>query len=146
MKKSFSLTGLILSIFSLALLVTLTACNSNSSSGDATLKGVVAVGAAFVGDVEVINAQGDKTSTTIAQDGSYSVTISNKAPFMLKAVAADGTELYSFSSSGGTVNITELTNLAMHLASSGGALSDIFSDWVNLKLADAITLDGALTF
>ena len=123
-----------LALASCASLILLAACGGGSSSGGpaaTTLSGVAASGAAFnAGTITVTDSTGTVvgTSTSIADDGSFSVTLAAnaKAPFVVTAsrTAADGAveSLVSVvpSASTTTVNITPITSLiAARLSPSG---------------------------
>ncbi|MBF0220251.1 MAG: hypothetical protein HQL49_12105 [Gammaproteobacteria bacterium] len=97
----------------------------------ATISGTVAVGAPLVGTVQGVNAAG-KTSdyATINSDGSYTLTVAEGAPYMLKATSSDMMEiLYSYAEQAGVANITPLTNLAIYEAYDRGNLDTLFAQW-----------------
>ncbi|MFZ3194196.1 MAG: hypothetical protein WA154_13445, partial [Moraxellaceae bacterium] len=52
----------------------------------AKIEGVAATGKPFVGKVEVVNAQGKKSSAvTINADGTFSVDVPKGAPYLIRA-------------------------------------------------------------
>lgn len=114
--------------------------DSSDNSGNtttATLSGTAATGAALANKtVTVVDSTGATVTTITDASGKYTVTVTaaNK-PFMLKVEVGAGSEpLYSFAQAGGgTVNITELTNLALHEANKNGAsytaLSSLFTSF-----------------
>lgn len=119
----------------------LTACgSSDDDNGSAstpvvqteTIKGIAATGNPFVGQVEVVNAKGEKsTLVTIAADGSFTVTVPKGAPYLLKAFN-DSQTLYSYAasvSSTGQVNINQLTTAALYNANGQMALDDLYTEW-----------------
>jgi len=117
----------------IALATLLVACGGGSSvtSTPVTLSGVAATGAAFIGGViTVTDSTGAVvgTSSSIAADGTFSVTISTsaKAPFVIVAArtSADGVveSLISIvpSATSTTINVTPVTSLiAARLSPSG---------------------------
>ena len=86
-----------------------------SSAATSTITGVAANGAAMAGTIYVKDANGTEQSATIGDQGSYTIAVDGlKAPFMLKAVAADNSVIrYSFALANGTVNINPLTYVAV---------------------------------
>lgn len=102
------------------------------------LTGVVAMERPLRGVVQAINTYGETSDEVRANpDGSFSLEISNHAPFMLRMIHPNrGVELFSFAAGEGHVNVTPLTNLAMHVAAGAGAnLSSIFHDWDGSQLS-----------
>ena len=113
---------LLLLVFSIALI-------SCGGSGDSTeedtlaeITGTAATGAALAAKtVSVVDAKGAMVTTTTTSDGKFSVKVSSSAkPFMLK-VETSGDPLYSFAANVGTVNISQLTNLALLEANKNGS-------------------------
>lgn len=113
------------------------ATSSDVQSSLVTISGKAATGAALQGNVVAMNAKGDiSDSVKVSPDGSYSLQISEGAPYMIKAVSnnlkgTDGKplELFSYSEKGGFANITTLTTQALFSASNQGNLKTIFDNW-----------------
>lgn len=95
--------------------------------------GVAASGAPIAGMVYVVDAAGVELSKVINVDGSYRLDVRKMtAPFMLKAVADNGTDpdLYSFSEQANvTANLTPLTNLALFIANGNADPSVLYDSW-----------------
>jgi phosphatidylethanolamine-binding protein (PEBP) family uncharacterized protein len=89
--------------------------DSSSASSAKTVSGVASNGAAMTGKVYLKDAKGIEESTDIGNGGSYTISVDAlTAPFLLKAVSTDNATIrYSFSSSGGTVNINPFTTVAI---------------------------------
>lgn len=104
-----------------------TGSTSNSASGK-SISGIAATGAAIAGaNVALKCSAGAAASTTTANDGSYSIALTNQLAPCVLAVAGgqiDGVAntqvLHSAAASaGGTANITPLTELALAQAIQG---------------------------
>ena len=125
-------TKVLMWIVALYSLLTLAACGGGGGGGSTTtadtsttttaattasgvVSGVASNGAAMTGTVYLKDAGGVEKSTTIASGGSFSIAVDGlTAPFLLKAVSADGAVTrYSFTSTSGTTNINPLTHLAV---------------------------------
>ncbi len=106
---------------------------ADSAGATATLNGVVATGAPLSGTVEAVNAQGKSSgAVTIDADGSYTLTVEEGAPYMLKATSSDmATVLYSYAEQAGLVNVTSLTSLALFEAYENGDLEELFNEWAS---------------
>ena len=142
-----------------SLMILITACgDDNNSAGTtpltttSTLSGTAATGAAIDGTVVVNGANGGEVSVAINVDGSFSADVTGMtAPFALRAIPND-TSLptqYSFSSQADvTVNISQLTTLALFLANNQQDLDALVQDWVNQSgqiTADALATAQAQT-
>jgi hypothetical protein len=126
--------------------ILLTACGGGSSDSTSstpttptpakqqTLNGVAATGKPFVGAVVVVNAQGDVSApVTVAVDGSFSVTLPEGAPYLLKAYNSDET-LYSYAASASVdaqININQLTTAAVFNGSGKANLDHVFTHWAD---------------
>jgi|GEM_PF-1335852 len=105
---------------------------STAGNSAATLSGVAATGAPIVGRVYLKDASGNEQHVDTS-DGSYSFLLTGLTPpFMLKAEwLSNGVtqKLYSFSSSasGGTANITPLTQMIVVAAANGAVLDSIYA-------------------
>jgi len=110
--------------------LTLAGCGGDGGGNDnVTLSGTAATGVALDGTVEVVDADGNVSSTVIGAGGVFSITVADHPPFMLSAASGDGnTVLYSWSAGGGTVNITPLTSVAM-VNAAGMELGALFTSW-----------------
>lgn len=122
----------------------LTACGGGSSDSTSstpttptpakqqTLNGVAATGKPFVGTVVAVNAQGKVSApVTVAVDGSFSVTVAEGAPYLLKAYNSDET-LYSYAASASVdaqININQLTTAAVFNGSGKAKLDKLFEQW-----------------
>jgi len=82
----------------------------------AKIEGVAATGKPFVGKVEVVNAQGKKSSAaTINADSTFSVDVPKGAPYLIRAFNNNAAEtLYSYAVAAGYANVTQLTTAAMY--------------------------------
>jgi len=134
MNNSFFKSVSLVSALSLGLLVG--GCSSSDSDDSvtvATISGTAATGAATAGNVEAVGSEGNKSDmAVIGADGTFSVDVSALIkPFMLKSIAADSSELYSFAAAAGTVNITQLTDLAVRLSNTDPKLpaKDLYDSW-----------------
>jgi len=122
----------------------LTACGGGSDSTSTTqpttpapatqqtLNGVAATGKPFVGTVVVVNAQGDVSApVAVAADGSFSVTLPEGAPYLLKAYNNNET-LYSYAANASVdaqININQLTTAAVFSGSGKANLDNLFNHW-----------------
>ena len=119
------------------------ACGGSSSSNNTTdvdtdITGVAATGAAIVGTVYAIDANGEQTDdVTIAENGDFSIDVDGlSAPFLVCAESSDMTiQLCSYSEGGEDVNVNPLTNLALYLAAEVDAIEDLIEDWSNYSSA-----------
>lgn len=118
------------------LLSTLAACGGSDSDPSATeryLSGTAAKGAAIVGTVTAVDANGVTATATIGTDGSFQVQVTGLvAPFMLQAEPSNGSDpvQYSFAAALGDVaNITPLTSLALYLANGNADPASLFNGW-----------------
>lgn len=97
--------------------------------------GVAASGAPIVGMVYVVDAAGDELSKVINIDGSYKLDVRKMtAPFMLKAVADNGTvpDLYSFAEQANvTANLTPMTSLALFIANGNADPAVLYNSWAS---------------
>jgi len=148
-------------VFSLLFSLTLAACGGSGNTAApsiappapaaATLSGVAATGAAIIGHISLKDATGRELSLDTA-NGQYTFTLTGlTAPFMLRArwISNGATEtLYSFATSptGGTANITALTNVAV-VAAAGTELLDGVYDAGNASAFSTIAaaLPAAVT-
>lgn len=93
------------------------------------INGVAATGKAFVGQVEVVNAQGKKSEpVTVKADGTFSVDVPKGAPYLIRAFNANQT-LYSYAKAAGYANVTQLTTAALYDANAQLNLADLYSAW-----------------
>ena len=120
----------------------LAACNdddpkTNSSTPTAPaiemakIEGVAATGKPFVGKVEVVNAQGKKSSAVaINADGTFSVDVPKGAPYLIRAFNDNSADtLYSYAVAAGYANVTQLTTAALYDANSQLNLADLYTAW-----------------
>ncbi len=133
-------------VFFSATILFVSACGGGSGGGttpSTTLSGKAAAGAPIIGSVTIKDSTTPtaKTKTVpIAADGNYLVDVSDlKAPYMVRAdgyVGGNEYHLYSASTSGGTVNITPLTDLIV--ANIVGSVAKTYFDNGSFsKLTDA---------
>ncbi len=129
----------------------LTGCGNDSQSTNSnlnptaqtTINGTAATGLAMAGGtVEVTNANGKKSSTTINADGTYSVGIDKASPYLVKATtkASAGVEAkseygYATDATASNVNVTQLTTLALFDAAGQVKPDSVYADWANKKTA-----------
>lgn len=136
--------------FAAVFLVFLNACGGGGGGGgastasDPTISGIAATGAAINGGTVTARCvSGSDISTTTATDGSFSLNLgTNTLPCMLKVVSG-ATELYSFVTGYGRINLTPLTDLALARA-GGNAPATLFTGFgsstastINANLATA---------
>jgi len=97
----------------------------------AKIEGVAATGKPFVGKVEVVNAQGKKSSAvTINADGTFSVDVPKGAPYLIRAFNDNPAEtLYSYAVAAGYANVTQLTTAALYDANAQNNLADLYTAW-----------------
>ena len=97
-----------------------------------TVSGVAATGSPLVGQVFLRSADRKDKATVIANDGSFSLDVSDmKPPYLLKAMGtANGTShtLYSFSDRSGTANINPFTNIALANAAGVDDPATVFDE------------------
>lgn len=105
--------------------------SEDSVSASNTLSGTAATGAAIVGTVEVVGANGVTASATIEVDGSFVVNINGMdAPYILRTVGSSAE--YSYASSANIkVNITPLTTIAMFIVGGDVDPSILFDTWTS---------------
>lgn len=120
--------GVILLGFSLA------SC-SDTDGPPADITGIAARGAAIVGKVYVIDADGKEISEAINANGYYRMDVRKMtAPFMLKVVADNGVDpdLYSYAAEPEVVaNVTPLTNLAIYIANGSADPALLYNSWAS---------------
>lgn len=136
----------------------LTACNDDdpkTSSSTPTapavemakIEGVAATGKPFVGKVEVVNAQGKKsTAVTINADGTFSVDVPKGAPYLIRAFNDNPAEtLYSYAVAAGYANVTQLTTAALYDANAQTNLADLYTAWAEkfTELTEAKVIQAA---
>ena len=106
------------------------------------LIGTAATGAAIAGTVYAMDAAGVEISKVINADGYFRLDVRGMtAPFILKSVADNGSELFSYAvGTDVTANITPLTNLAMYIANGEADLGILYNSWassyVNIDVVD----------
>ena len=130
----------------LALALFLSACGGwwDDDPPAARLSGVAATGAPIADAVvRVVNAAGNAAIAITNRDGSYTVQIADRAPFMLSVVDAAGKTWYSYAAGAGTAHITPLTTLAMLQANASKPLADLMRAWPSAPLPDTSVLEAA---
>jgi len=130
---------------SAVLLVVLAACGGGGGgSGSATLSGVAATGAAIAGQtVTVKNAAGTTATALTGTDGSFTVTISASAPYVLSVVDGNNVTWYSYAPASGTVHINPMTTLALLSANGNAPLDELMTNWASSTLSEAAVLEAA---
>lgn len=109
-----------------------------------SLSGVAATGAPIPNaTVAVTNANGVTGSATTAANGSFTVTIAEGAPYVLKVTDAAGRPWYSYAQAAGTANVTPLTSLALSQAAGGRPLADVYAGWTTSRLTATQVLEAA---
>ncbi|MFC1589758.1 hypothetical protein ACFL3P_05770, partial [Pseudomonadota bacterium] len=112
----------------------LAACSDTDGPAE-DLVGTAASGAATLGMIYVVDADGAEMSRAINTDGSFKFDVRKMtAPFMLKTVASNGTDpdLYSFAEDSNViVNVTPLTNIMMFIAYNELDPKDLYDSWLN---------------
>ncbi|RVT48092.1 carboxypeptidase-like regulatory domain-containing protein [Rubrivivax albus] len=118
----------------------LVACGGGDDDGGVTgggtpaptalITGLAAVGAPIAGaTVTGTNAQGQTVTAITASDGSFTLTITEGAPYALQVTDADGNVWASYAQAAGRANITPLTTLAMADAWGYRPLADLLANW-----------------
>lgn len=111
------------------------------------IEGVAATGKPFVGKVEVVNAQGKKsTAVTINADGTFSVDVPKGAPYLIRAFNDNPAEtLYSYAVAAGYANVTQLTTAALYDANAQTNLADLYTAWAEkfTELTEAKVIQAA---
>lgn len=109
------------------------------------ITGVAAVGAAIPNAIVTgVNAAGQTATATTGTDGSYTLDISEGAPYALSVTDAGGNTWYSYAPAAGRANLTPLTTLAMSQAWGHKPLADLVSAWqANAPTADQILAAAA---
>ncbi|HFD11556.1 MAG TPA: hypothetical protein ENJ32_03665 [Crenotrichaceae bacterium] len=130
------LTLIIGVVFSLSLSSCGGSDSATSDVAESTLSGTVATGAAFVGTLNIMGSIGNQISdVTIVDDGFYSVNVDDLvAPFILQAIPSDSSmaTLYSYAASANsTVNVTQLTTLAIFIANGNVELDSYYTSWAS---------------
>ncbi|GEM_PF-2250927 len=107
--------------------------DSQAEPAVVTFSGTAATGAPIDGTVEVVNANGEMADNPvdINEDGTFSISVSSGSPYLFEVTDSEGNTLYSYAVSGGTVNVTPMTNLAVVIASGGDNPMDLFTNWSN---------------
>jgi hypothetical protein len=124
------------------LVLLLTSCGSveNGSTGSASVSGIAAAGAPIVGQVFLVDANGEAAASspvTIGNDGNFTIDVSGlTAPFFLQAIGkprgSDTTmTLFSATPSAGTANVNPLSTVIVAVASGGENPATVFSDPVS---------------
>lgn len=110
----------------------LVACTDTDGPAE-DLVGTVASGEAIQGTIYVVDAEGVELNRPINVDGSFRFDVRKlTAPFMLKAVASNGTDpdLYSFAEVPNVaVNVTPLSNIAMFIANGNADPAILYDSW-----------------
>lgn len=115
------------------------ASTNGNSTQTHTITGTAAVGKAMTGTVVAVNADGTSTDpVTIGANGSFSIDVTAKPPYLVQATDATGVSLYSYAPGAGTANVTPLTDLTLYLAANGTNLQTLFDGWGSGE-AQAIT-------
>ncbi|KXZ69223.1 hypothetical protein AVENLUH5627_01656 [Acinetobacter venetianus] len=127
--------------------------SSSSNSGQQqtateTLTGTVATGKALSGaNLEVINKNGMTKSVVVDGNGKFSIAVEKGAPYLLKVTKGEGesqTILYSYASTAGNVNVTQLTTQAILAANKADetrdydSLAEIYANWAQLLKVSTI--------
>lgn len=131
-------------IYLMMLLASLiTGCSSSDDDVFSSLSGTAAKGAPLIGTVVITDANGDVSDPQpIESDGSFRVSVFGmQAPFLITVTEdGTGTVFYSFASrSNITVNVTQLTTLALAIASNGDPAT-LLANWGS-GAEDSITQD-----
>lgn len=123
---------------------------TDSDGGPSDIRGTVATNEVTKGTVFVIDAAGTELSKPINIDGTFKFDVRKLTPpFMLKAVASNGTDpdLYSYAAEGVSTlnvgaNITPLTSLVMYIVNSHADPATLYDSWSssfsNITEADVI--------
>lgn len=122
---SKGLSGILLSLV-------LVSCTDTDGSPE-DLTGTAATGAAISGTVYAMDATGVEISKTINADGFFRFDVRGMtAPFIMKSVADNGSELFSYAASTNTTaNITPLSNLAMYIANGNADPAPLYNSWAS---------------
>ncbi len=109
--------------------------NGGGTGATAQITGVAATGAAIAGaTVTAVNAQGVSATATTGADGSYSITISEGAPYVLRVNDAAGNPWFSYAPAAGRANLTPLTTLALLQANNNQPLAELVARWNTSQL------------
>jgi hypothetical protein len=122
--------------------------NTGSSQPASTLvSGVAATGSPLAGTVTVKDANGTSKTVAIGANGSYTVDVSGMtAPFVLRAEGTANGHTYVIHSAaaaadvGGTINITQLTDLVVD--NIAGQLASNYFDSGNFSALSTAVLDA----
>ncbi len=117
----------------IVLSLVLAAC-SDTDGPPEDLVGTAATGAAISGTVYAMDATGVEISKTINADGYFRLDVRGMtAPFIMKSVAENGSELFSYAvGTDVTANITPLTNLAMYIANGNADPAPLYNTWAGV--------------
>lgn len=112
----------------------LAACGGGGSSASQSISGVAATGLAISdGQVTLKCAAGSTAPVTTQADGSYSIDLGSATlPCIVRVTYTDGTgqhRLHSLAKTGGTVNITPVTDAVVANLSSTGMAADSFDQF-----------------
>jgi hypothetical protein len=96
----------------------------------AQITGLAAVGAPIAGaTVTGTNARGQSVTAVTLGDGTFTLAITEGAPYVLQVTDAGGNTWTSYAPAAGRANITPLTTLAMADAWGYRPLADLVANW-----------------
>jgi len=111
-----------------------------------TLSGVAATGAPISGrEVRITNANGATSTVITAPDGSFTLRVTDAAPYLLTVTDAAGQTWYSYAAQAGVANITPLSTLALLQANGGRPLAALLANWGTTRIDPAAALAAAAT-
>lgn len=130
-KKIISPLNITAILFSLSL----ASCSGGGGGGTAapTISGTAATGKALVGNVDIYGKNGGSIlDIPIDTSGKYSADVTGLTPPYLICAEPDDTNsdnLYSYSGTSGTANVTPLTTLALYYANDEQDLAQLINTW-----------------
>ena len=108
------------------------------------IKGLAAIGAPIAnGTVTATNKRGEKATAQTAANGSFTVNVSDGAPYLLSVLDSAGRTWYSYAQAAGYANVNPLTTLALLQANTNRPLADLATGWATRQLTDTQVLDAA---
>lgn len=121
--------------------------NNNENPATIQVSGVVATGAPLnPAVVTAVNIHGEAAGpVNVNADGTYTLSIVEGAPYVLKAYCQSrDITLFSYASGEGTTNITPLTNLALFVAAGlDKDLAALYNTWATASISESDVMTAA---
>jgi len=122
------------------------AAGAPTAAATATVTGVAATGAPIAGQsVRITNANGASATAVTGNDGSFTIRVTEAAPYVLTVTDAAGQVWYSYAAQAGVANITPLSTLALLQANGSQPLAGLAANWGTVRVEPAAVLAAAAT-